>query len=108
MQQVLEASKTNKDHALPDLQEALALTGMVAEHLASLPPPPPLRLHAPLLAAYEGQEVPPPPSVLHHRHRHDHPHGVVINSPLQSSRRSSSTSSPTIRSSKRQHVRCPS
>jgi hypothetical protein len=31
------------------------------------------------MAAYEGQEVPPPPDIP--RRRHDHPHGVVINPP---------------------------
>jgi hypothetical protein len=47
LQQVLETSKADEDRAFPDLQEVLALTGMVAEHLASLPSPPPLRAHAP-------------------------------------------------------------
>jgi hypothetical protein len=79
----LEASKADEDHAFPNLQEALALTGMVVEHLASLPTPPPLLLHAPLLAAYEGQEVSPPPDIPCHQHHHDHLHGVVINSPAQ-------------------------
>jgi hypothetical protein len=63
LQQVLEASKADKDACFPDLQGALTLTGMVAQHLASLPPLPPLPPHAPLLAAYEGQEVPPPPGI---------------------------------------------
>jgi hypothetical protein len=49
---------------------------MVAEHMASLPPPPPLSPRVPLLAAYEGQEVPPLPDVL--RRRRDHPHRVVF------------------------------
>jgi hypothetical protein len=79
LQQVLEASKADED----ERQEALTLTGMVAWHLASLPPPPPLPPHAPLLAAYEGQEVPPPPGVPRRQRRHDHPHGVVINPPPQ-------------------------
>jgi hypothetical protein len=64
LQQVLEASKAYEDHAFPDLQEALALTGMVAEYLASLPPPPQVPPHAPLLVVYEGQEVPPSPGVI--------------------------------------------
>jgi hypothetical protein len=50
----LEASKIDEDARFPDPQEALILTGMVAQHMASLPPPPPLLPHAPLLAAYEG------------------------------------------------------
>jgi hypothetical protein len=54
---------------------------MVAVHLASLPPPPQLPPHVPLLAAYEGQEVPPPPGIPRRQRRHDHPHGVVINPP---------------------------
>jgi hypothetical protein len=83
LQQVLEASKADEDHTLLDLQEALALTGMVAEHLASLPPPPPLPPHAPLLTAYEGQEVPPLPGVPRCRRQHDHPHRVAINPPQQ-------------------------
>jgi hypothetical protein len=37
---------------------------MVAEHLASLPPPPPLVPHVSILAAYEGREVPPPPDIV--------------------------------------------
>jgi hypothetical protein len=37
----------------------------------------------PLLAAYEGQEVPPSPDVSHRQHRRDHPQGVVINPPPQ-------------------------
>jgi hypothetical protein len=45
--QVLEASKANKDTRFPELQEALTLTRMVAEHLASLACPPPLPVHAP-------------------------------------------------------------
>jgi hypothetical protein len=76
LQQVLEASKADENARFPDLQEALTLTGMVPQHLVSLPLP-----HAPLLAAYEGQDVPSPPSVP--RRRHDHPHRVVINPPPQ-------------------------
>jgi hypothetical protein len=74
--QALEASKADKDKVYPGYNEAIKLTGMVANHLASLPPLPP---HTPPMAAYEGQEVPLPLSVL--RRRHDHPHGVVINPP---------------------------
>jgi hypothetical protein len=81
MLQVLEASKTDEDRAFPDLQEAIALTGMVVEHLASLPPPPPLSPHARPVADCEVQEVPPPSGVPRCRHRHEHPHGVVINPP---------------------------
>jgi hypothetical protein len=79
LQQVLEASKAEEDEAYPGYNDAIVLTGMVTEHLASLPPPPPLPSHAPLLAAYEGQEVPPPPGVPRRQRRHDHLHGVVIN-----------------------------
>jgi hypothetical protein len=54
----LEASKSNEDAAFLDVQEAINLTGMVEEHMASLP----LRLavHASPQAAYWGKEVPPP------------------------------------------------
>jgi hypothetical protein len=79
LQLVLEASKADEDEAYPGYSDVVALTGMMAEDLASLPPPPPLPPHAPLLAAYKGQEVPPPPDVL--RQRRDHPHGVVTNLP---------------------------
>jgi hypothetical protein len=79
----LEASKADKDERFLYFQEALTLTGMVVQHLASLSPPPPLPLHAPLLAMYEGQEVPPPSGVPRRQRRHDHPHGVVINPPPQ-------------------------
>jgi hypothetical protein len=90
-QQALEACKVDKDSASPDFHYAMELTGMVEEHMASLPPPPPLPTHAPPQLAYNGQEVPPqlayngqevspPPSVLRRR-RHDHPHGVVIDPP---------------------------
>jgi hypothetical protein len=60
LQQVLEASKADEDKAYPDYSDAIALMGMVAEHLASLPPPllPP---HVRLVADYEGKEVPPLP-----------------------------------------------
>jgi hypothetical protein len=61
----------------PGYSDAIALTDMVAEHLASLPPPPPLPPHARPGADYEEQEVPPSPSVP--RRWHYHPHGVVIN-----------------------------
>jgi hypothetical protein len=81
LQQVLEASKADEDKIFPGYNDAIALTGMVAEHLASLPPPPRLSPHVWAVADYEGQEVPPPPSVS--CRRRDHPHGVVINPPLQ-------------------------
>jgi hypothetical protein len=58
----LEASKAEEDQAYPGYSETIALTGMVA--VASLPPPPPLPPHARPMADYEGQEVPPLPSVL--------------------------------------------
>jgi hypothetical protein len=83
LQQVLEASKADEDAAFPDYEETIALTGMVAEHIAFLPPPPPMPAHAPPLTDYEGQEGPPPPDVPRRRQRHDHPHGVVINPPQQ-------------------------
>jgi hypothetical protein len=83
LQWVLEASKADDNARFPDLQEALTFTGMVAQNMASLPPPPPLPPHAPLLAAYEGQEVPPLPSVPRCQRRHDHPQRVVINPPPQ-------------------------
>jgi hypothetical protein len=70
---------TDEDKAYLGYSDAIALTGMVAEHLASLPPPPPLMPHAPLLAAYKGQEVPRSPGVS--RRRRDQLHGVVINPP---------------------------
>jgi hypothetical protein len=53
--------------AFPGYVDVIALTGIVAEHLASLPPPPPLPPHAPLLATYQGQEVPPPPARSGHQ-----------------------------------------
>jgi hypothetical protein len=56
---------------------------MVVEYMASLPPPPPLPLHACPVADYERQEVPPPPCVSGRQHRHDHLQGVVINPPPQ-------------------------
>jgi hypothetical protein len=80
LQQVLEASKADEDKVYLVYSDAIALPGMVAEHLASLPPPPPLPRHAPLLEAYEGQKVLPPGIP---RRRRDHPHGVVINPPPQ-------------------------
>jgi hypothetical protein len=83
LQQVLEASKADEDKAFPGYADAIALTGMVVEHLASLPPPPPLPPHTPLLGTYQGQEVPPPPGVPCRRRRHDHLYGVVINPLLQ-------------------------
>jgi hypothetical protein len=46
LQQVLEASKANEDKIFSGYNDGIALTGMVAEHLALLPPPPPLPPHA--------------------------------------------------------------
>jgi hypothetical protein len=80
LQLVLEASKASEDARLEGYINAL--TGMVAEHLASLPPPPPLPPHARPVADYEGQEV-PPPDVSCRQRRHDHPQGVFINPPPQ-------------------------
>jgi hypothetical protein len=81
LRQVFEESKADEDKIFPGYSDIIALTGMVAEYMASLPPPPPLPPHAPLLVAYEGQEVPPPPGVRRRQLRHDHPNGVVINPP---------------------------
>jgi hypothetical protein len=75
----LEASKVVEDVRFEGYSDAIALKGMVAQHMASLPPPPPLPPHASLLAAYEGQEVPPPPGVSRCQRRHDHLQGMVIN-----------------------------
>jgi hypothetical protein len=72
----LEASKADKDKIFPSYNDAIALTGMAAEHLVSLPPPPLLPPHAQPVEDYEGQDVPPPPGVPR---RHDHPHRVIIN-----------------------------
>jgi hypothetical protein len=83
LQQALEASKADEDEVCPGYSEAIKLTGLVATHLASLPPPPPLPPHARPFADYEGQEVPQPPGVSRRQHRHDHPQGVVINPPPQ-------------------------
>jgi hypothetical protein len=80
--QALEASKADEDEVCPGYSEAIKLTGLVANHLASLPPPPPLPPHARPFADYEGQEV-SPPGVSRRQHRHDHPQGVVINPPPQ-------------------------
>jgi hypothetical protein len=55
----LVASKTDNDVHFEGYSDAIALTGMVAQHMASLPPPPTLPLHARPVADYEGQEVPP-------------------------------------------------
>jgi hypothetical protein len=54
LQQVLEASKADEDKIFPGYSDAITLTGMVAEHLASLPPPPPLLPHVWPVADYEG------------------------------------------------------
>jgi hypothetical protein len=80
-QQALEASKADEDEVCPGFSEAIKLMSLVANYLASLPPPPPpLPPHARPFADYEGQEVPPSPGVSC---RHDHPQGVVINPPPQ-------------------------
>jgi hypothetical protein len=97
LQQVLEASKPDEDTRFPDLQEALTLTGMVALLQVSLPPPPPLPPHAPLLATYEGQEVLPGSVTTRTEWS-----STLRRSP---SRRSSSTSSSTMMSSWRRHSR---
>jgi hypothetical protein len=83
IQQLLDVSKAIEDKIIPGYNTTIPLTGMVTEHLASLPPPPPLLPHVRPVADYEGQEVPPPPSVRRRQRRHDHPHGVVINPPPQ-------------------------
>jgi hypothetical protein len=53
LQQALEASKAEKDVVCPGYSEAIKLTGLVATHLASLPPPPPLPPHAWPFADYK-------------------------------------------------------
>jgi hypothetical protein len=77
----LEASKADKDMVCLGYNEAIKLMGLVANHLSSLLPPPPLPSHARPFADYEGQEVPSPPGVSRRQRRHDHPQGVVINPP---------------------------
>jgi hypothetical protein len=67
----LEVSKADEDARYEGYSNAIALMGMVAECMASLPPPPPLPPHARPVVDYEGQEV-PPPGILRHQHRHDH------------------------------------
>jgi hypothetical protein len=79
LQQVFEASKADEDACYEGYSDSIALTGMVARHMASLPPPPPLPPHAWPVADYMGQELPPPPGVSRRQRRHDHPPGVVIN-----------------------------
>jgi hypothetical protein len=81
-QQALEASKADEDEVCPGYSEAIKLTGLVANHMAALPPPP-LPPHARPIADYEGQEVPLPPRVSRRQRRHDHLQGVVINPPPQ-------------------------
>jgi hypothetical protein len=81
LRQVLEASKADEDAHYEGYSDAIAVTGMVARRMASLPPPPSLPPHARPVADYVGQEVPPPPGVSCRRHCQDHPQGVVINPP---------------------------
>jgi hypothetical protein len=81
--QALEVSKVDKDKVFPGYSEAIKLTGLVANHLASLPPPAPLLPHARPFADYEGQKVPTPSGVSRRQRHHDHPQGVVINRPPQ-------------------------
>jgi hypothetical protein len=71
--QAMEASKADEDEVCPGYNEAIKLTGLVANHLASLPPPSPHPPHARPFADYEGQEVPPPPGVSRRQRRRDHP-----------------------------------
>jgi hypothetical protein len=93
----LEASKADEDKIFPGYIDVIALTSMVAEHLESLPPPPPLQPHAQPVANYEGQEVMPHPVF-----RAD-----IVTTRMEwsstrqrsLSQRSSSTSSPTTTSS---------
>jgi hypothetical protein len=99
LQLVLEASKADEDARFPGIQEALTPTGMVAQHMASLPPPLPLPPYAPLLAVYEGQKVPPLFSVSRRQRRRDHPQGWSSTRRHSPNRRSSLTSSSTTTSS---------
>jgi hypothetical protein len=71
LQQVLEACKDDEDARFEVYNDAIALTGMVAQHMVSLPPPPPLPPHTRQVADYEGQEVPPPPGVSRRQRHHD-------------------------------------
>jgi hypothetical protein len=71
LQLVLEASKADEYTRFEGYNDVIALTGMVAEHMASLPPPPPLPPHVRPVADYEGQDV-PPPGVSCRQCRHDH------------------------------------
>jgi hypothetical protein len=83
-QQTLEASKADEDEVCPGYSEAIKLKGLVANHLALVPPPPsPLPPHARPFVDYEGQVVSLPLRVLRRERRHDHPQGVVINPPPQ-------------------------
>jgi hypothetical protein len=54
LQQVLEASKADEDARYKGYSDAIALTGMVARHMASLPPLPPLPPHARPVADFVG------------------------------------------------------
>jgi hypothetical protein len=67
----LEVSKADKDARYEGYSNAIALMGMVAECMASLPFPPPLPPQARPVVDYEGQEVSPPPGILHRQCRHD-------------------------------------
>jgi hypothetical protein len=79
----LEASKADEDARYEGYNDAIALTGMVAWHMASMPPPPPLPPHARPVADYVGQEVPLLLGFSRCQRCHDHPQWVVINSPPQ-------------------------
>jgi hypothetical protein len=68
----LEASKADEDACYEGYSDAIALTGMVAWHMASLLPPLPLPPHVQPVADYVGQ-VPPPPDVSRRRCHQDHP-----------------------------------
>jgi hypothetical protein len=52
------ASRASEDAAFPDLQYAMEPMGMTEEHMASLPPPPPLSAYTSPKSWYKGQMVP--------------------------------------------------
>jgi hypothetical protein len=52
------ASRASEDTAFPDLRYAMELRGMMEEHMASLPPPPPLPAYTSPKSWYKGQTVP--------------------------------------------------